>query len=290
MAMESVVYDWIGAVFLFAFGACIGSFLNVVAYRIPLGKSIISPASSCPHCGTFIRAHALIPIIGYFLTGRRCGTCKMPISFRYPVVELLTALLTVFLFFHHITPSEAMLRVFGIGDDVGAAIGPFRYDVWISVLTGLWILYTGIALTLIDLDHQILPDVITLPGTVVGFILGSLNRELEWTGSLAGILVGACSLLAIAKAYEWLRKREGMGLGDVKYLGFIGAVLGWQGVVWVVAIASMIGAVVGISLAIWRRKSLTLALPFGPFLAFGALVVFLWGLELREWFYPPMPM
>jgi prepilin signal peptidase PulO-like enzyme (type II secretory pathway) len=197
-------------------------------------------------------------------------------------------LLSVVVVYRYGAPVDLWMALTGNTYSSTLSFDGMRYQVIGQVITGLWILYTGMVLTLIDIDHQILPDVITLPGTLVGICLGSLNPAVGFFGSLIGITVGAGGIYLIAKAYELIRHREGMGFGDVKYLGFIGAVVGWQGVVWVIAIASLVGAVLGIGVIFFRKKSLTFALPFGPFLAFAALLMTLWGEEIRLFVYPPM--
>jgi leader peptidase (prepilin peptidase)/N-methyltransferase len=203
-------------------------------------------------------------------------------------VEFLTGALTVGVILRYGTPLDLWLTLFGNDYTSYITLDSMRYQVFGSVITALWVLYTGMVLTLIDIDHRILPDVITLPGTLVGLALGSVNPQVGFVGSLLGVVVGAGGIYLIAKAYELVRHREGMGFGDVKYLGFIGAVVGWQGVIWVVAIASVVGAVVGMSVILVRKKSMTYALPFGPFLALAAILIALWGEEIRLFVYPPM--
>ncbi len=277
----------VGAIMIFMFGASIGSFLNVVAYRLPLGRSLLRPGSACPRCGTPIPWYALLPVVGYFIVLGTCAKCKSRISPRYPVVEALTGLLTLVVVFRYATPLEIAANLGGNTYSISESMEPLRFQIYGDIITGLWILYTGIALSLIDLDHQILPDVITLPGTLVGILLGSFNPVLGFWQSCLGAVVGAGGIFLIAKSYELIRNREGLGFGDVKYLGFIGAIVGWQGVVWVIAIASMVGAVVGISIILIRKKTLTLAIPFGPFLALAAFIITLWGESVRLFVYPP---
>ncbi len=277
----------VGALIVFVFGASIGSFLNVVAYRLPLGRSLIRPGSACPHCGTPIPWYALLPVLGYFLLLGACVKCKSRISPRYPIVEALTGFLTLIVVFRYATPLEIAANLGGNSYSISPSMENLRFQIYGDIMTGLWILYTGMALSLIDLDHQILPDVITLPGTIVGILLGSLNPALGFWQSCLGAAVGAGGIFIVAKSYELIRNREGLGFGDVKYLGFIGAVVGWQGVVWVIAIASVVGALVGIAIIFLRKKTLTLAIPFGPFLALAAFVITLWGESIRLFVYPP---
>ncbi len=287
MSTDSI-FNLVGALFIFAFGASIGSFLNVVAYRLPLGRSLIRPGSTCPRCGKPIPWYALLPVLGYLILRGACAHCKKRVSPRYPIVEALTGFLTVLVVFRYATPLEILSQITGNSYSATPYFTNLRFQVYGEIVTALWILYTGIALSLIDLDHRILPDVITLPGTAVGIILGSLSPTLGLIGSLLGVVVGAGGIFLIAKTYEIVRNREGLGFGDVKYLGFIGAVVGWQGVIWVIAIASIVGAVVGLAVITVKKKSLTFALPFGPFLALGAFLIALWGNEIRAFLYPPL--
>jgi leader peptidase (prepilin peptidase)/N-methyltransferase len=190
----------------------------------------------------------------------------------------------VFLFFHH-TDSATALHLLTGGTVGEAPLGALRKAEMVPLFTSLWLFFTAIPLVVIDLRHRLLPDVITLPGTAVALALGAVNPDLGLKASLLGAGVGAGGLLLVAKGYELLRRREGMGLGDVKYLGLIGAVVGWQGVFITLGIASFLGALVGVSLGLIRREGLQAAIPFGPFLAIAALVVNLWGDQLQVLFY-----
>lgn len=212
--------------------------------------------------------------------------CREPVSPLYPVVETVAGLGTVFLFFHHTDAASVLALVAGgDADGSGVPLGRFRYGFAVPLATSLWLFYTAIPLVIIDLRFRLLPDVITLPGTAVAIALGTLNPALGWQATLLGAAVGAGGLLAVAKGYEWIRGREGMGLGDVKYLALIGAVVGWQGVVLTVALASFAGALVGIAVGFVKREGLQAAIPFGPFLALGALVVNIWGESLQMLLY-----
>lgn len=244
--------------FVFVIGACIGSFLNVVVYRLPQHMSVVLPRSHCPCCQRTIPAASLVPILGFFFTLGKCKYCGNKISFQYPLVELATAIGTLWLFQHsHFIP---------------------------DFIASLWLFYTGIVLSLIDLKHRILPDKITLPGIFVGFLISSFHPQMGWAKSLIGIFFALACLLLISKIYEFFRKREGMGMGDVKYLAFIGAVVGWDGALFTLFLASILGSLIGIALAIFSRKSLSLAIPFGPFLAAAALIVSIWKQEFLRFF------
>ena len=238
-------------------GACIGSFLNVVIYRLPLGQSIVSPPSRCPKCGYRLHWYDNLPIIGWVLLGGRCRQCKNPISIQYPIVELTTALLFVIVVW--LTPPGPLL---------------------VSRLLLVCIL---IALFGIDLEHQILPNSITLPGIVAGVLL-SLIAPPGWRDALLGVVLGAGVLYAIAGAYYLWRREEGLGMGDVKMLAMIGAFLGWKAVLVTMVLSSFSGAAIGLALIAAQRGGMKLALPFGTFLAIGALVAMFVGQPLIDWY------
>jgi leader peptidase (prepilin peptidase)/N-methyltransferase len=239
------------------FGACIGSFLNVVIYRLPLGQSIVSPPSRCPQCGYRLKWYDNLPIFGWLLLGGRCRNCKNPISIQYPLVELITALLFVLVVWA--TPP-----------------GPLM----VSRLLFVCIL---IALFGIDLEHQILPNSITLPGIVAGVLLSFIAPP-GWRDALLGVVLGAGILYAIAGAYYLWRREEGLGMGDVKMLAMIGAFLGWKAVLVTMVLSSFSGAVIGLALIAAERGGMKLALPFGTFLALGALVAMFAGAPLINWY------
>ena len=238
----------------FVLGAVVGSFLNVCIYRIPAGKSIVSPPSSCPHCGHFIRWYQNIPIISYLILGGKCSSCRVGISLRYPLIEALTGLLFILVLYYFKFTTAALV-----------------YWLFVSSL---------IVITFIDLDHQIIPDVISLPGIVIGFICSFFISWISWLDSLLGILIGGGLLLAIAWTYEKLAKREGMGGGDIKFLGMLGAFLGWKAIFPVIFVASLAGTLVGVPLMLLQRGDSKLAIPFGPFLALASIVYLFWGNEL----------
>ncbi|WP_429884410.1 prepilin peptidase [Geoalkalibacter halelectricus] len=244
--------------FSFILGAVVGSFLNVCIYRIPAGLSIVSPRSRCPQCEAPIRWYQNIPILSWLVLRGRCGQCRAPISVRYPLVEFLTAVLFAF-----------VLWMFGLQ--------------WATLV--YWLMAAAlIVITFIDLDHQIIPDVISLPGILVGFACSFAVPWVSWLDSLLGIVVGGGSLLLVAMGYEFLTKKEGMGGGDIKLLAMIGAFLGWQAVLPVIFVSSLAGTLVGIPLMIRQKADTRLALPFGPFLAFGALFYLFWGPEIIHWY------
>ncbi len=244
--------------FVFFFGLCIGSFLNVCIYRLPIGKSIVNPPSSCPECGYLIRFYDNIPVISYLLLGGKCRQCKTPISMRYPMVELLTGLMSV-------------ASLFKFGFTLTALI----HFIFIAAL---------MVITFIDIDHQIIPDVISLPGIIIFFLCTFAIPQVTMKDSLMGILIGGGILYAIAVGYALLKKTEGMGGGDIKLLAMIGALLGWQGVLFTVFVSSAFGTLVGLIVMIKSKKGMKLAIPFGPFLSIGAILYVFFGNKIILWY------
>ncbi|MBN1614976.1 MAG: prepilin peptidase [Deltaproteobacteria bacterium] len=233
------------------FGAAIGSFLNVCIWRIPEGFSIVSPPSHCPACGHEIRFYDNIPVFSFLLLGGRCRDCRGKISVRYPLVELLTAAMAALLFWKF-GPSLKFLASF----------------VFLAAL---------IVITFIDLDHQIIPDVISLPGIPIFFLLALFVMEIPFIEALLGLLIGGGSLYLVASSYELITKREGMGGGDIKLLAMIGAFLGWKSLLFIVLVSSFLGALVGITLMIWKGRDMKYAVPFGPFLSIAAVAYIFFG-------------
>jgi leader peptidase (prepilin peptidase)/N-methyltransferase len=240
-------------------GLVVGSFANVCIHRLPLGQSVVRPPSRCPSCGTLIKAYDNLPVLGFLLLRARCRACRAPISWRYPAVEAANGLLWLALAHWH-----------------GPAPGTFVQMALVSAL---------LVLSLIDLDHQILPDVITLPGIAVGllasFLPGSPATPLQALLAAAG---GWLAFALVAKAYEKTRGVEGLGQGDWKLAALLGAFLGWQKMLLTVLIASVAGTVVGLLAIALRGRDMRYALPLGTFLgASGVLAVFL-GDILLGWY------
>jgi leader peptidase (prepilin peptidase)/N-methyltransferase len=227
-------------------GAMVGSFLNVCIYRLPKEESIVWPRSHCPTCKKMIRFYDNIPLISYLLLNGKCRYCKGSISLQYPLVEGITAL-SSFLLFLKFGPSLSYLF----------------YFVFVAAL---------IVITVIDLYHQIIPDVISLPGVGVGLLTSLIIPQITFFNSLMGILLGGGSLFLVATLYEWIFKREGMGGGDVKLLAMIGAFLGWKAVIVTILLSSLIGSITGILIMILKGKDFKYAIPFGPFLSLGAVI------------------
>jgi len=245
---------------LFAFiaGAAIGSFLNVCIWRLPRGESIIRPASHCAVCNSPIRIGDNIPLLSYAVLRGRCRSCGAHVSLRYPTVELLAGALFVLLVHHcGLTPTFV------------------AYAVFASAL---------VVIVFIDIDYQIIPDVISLPGIPIGVAASALGATVPVLDSLAGIALGGGLLYLIAWGYYALTKREGMGGGDIKLLAMIGAFIGWRGVLVTLVLGSFSGAIVGMSMILVRGADSKLPIPFGPFLALGALSALFFGEELTQWY------
>jgi leader peptidase (prepilin peptidase)/N-methyltransferase len=244
--------------YVFLIGLCVGSFLNVCIYRLPAGLSIAHPPSACPKCGKGIRWYDNIPVVSYLVLRGRCRNCGTPIASRYPIVELMTGLFAL----------AAWTR---FGPHWSAAL----YFLFICAL---------LVITFIDIDHRIIPDSISLPGIPIGFAASFVLPQLRWTESLIGILAGGGILLAIAWGYRLLTGKEGMGGGDIKLLAMIGAFLGWAGVIFTIMTASFTGTIVGIMVMCKTRGGMKLAVPFGPFLAIGAICYLFFGPEAIDWY------
>ena len=240
------------------FGALIGSFLNVCIFRLPKEESIVTPGSHCPHCQKPVKFYDNVPLVSYILLNGRCRYCKESISIQYPLIEGITALSSLILFMKF-----------------GPSLSYLIYFAFVAAL---------IVITVIDLYHQIIPDVISLPGIGVGLLASLIIPQITFLNSLIGILLGGGSLFLVATIYQWFFKREGMGGGDVKLLAMIGAFLGWKGAILTIFLGSLIGSITGIIVMILKRKDFKYAIPFGPFLALGAVIALFYGQDLIRWY------
>jgi leader peptidase (prepilin peptidase)/N-methyltransferase len=245
-------YDSLILAFALIFGAAVGSFLNVVILRLPQEDgSIVFPASHCPVCKAPLTWMENIPLVSYLFLRGRCGHCHAPISFQYPLVEAITAVLTA-----------ALVYRFGL---TVTAAGYFLFAT--SLIVVIWI----------DIHHQIIPDSISLPGIGIGFAFACINSFISsdpfvtWKDSLIGLLAGGVILYAVAVLYLLLRKQEGMGGGDIKLLAMIGAFLGWQSLPFVLLMSSITGSCIGLLVLAIKKKGADARIPFGPFLACSAL-------------------
>ena len=234
---------------VFVFGLVIGSFLNVCIYRLPLGQSVAWPGSRCTSCSRALAWFENIPVLSWTVLRGRCRTCQTSISWMYPAVELLTGVLFV-----------ATVAVYGL-----------------TPLAAVRVIFACalVVLFFIDYEHQILPNVITLPGIVVGVIC-SVFLAPGWTSSLLGVVIGGLFPWAVAEGYARIRGREGMGMGDLKMFAMVGAFLGWP-LVWVTLIvSSVLGIVIGGTALVVSRRGMETRIPFGTFIAVAALVCALW--------------
>jgi len=261
-SMDRVSPEFLTLLLIALIGAMVGSFLNVVIHRLPLGESVIAPRSRCPHCRHLIHWWENFPIFSWLFLWGRCRNCAMAISPRYVVVELLSAILATLLF--------------------------VRLGATFAFLFYVYFAYSLLVLTYIDLDHQLLPDRLTLSGLLVGLAGSPLalpaDPILSFLFALQGVLVGGTLLYTVAWGYEKCTGRQGMGGGDIKFLAMIGAFVGWQGVLLTLFIGSMAGSIIGLFLMVFRRADARLALPFGPFLSIGALVTLFWGPQILAWY------
>ncbi len=269
----TVINPFLFYTFVFIFGLLFGSFLNVCIYRLPRDESIAFPPSHCTNCSTPIKYYQNIPVISYLLLGGKCSSCKEPISVIYPVVELFTAVLITLLF--------------------------YKYGVTIETFVYVILALSLIVISFIDLEHFIIPNVITLPGIIIGLAYNLLITDwglllkiipgldfgnifyiaprIPALNSVLGIIIGGGTLLLIAYLYKIIRKREGMGMGDVKLLAMLGAFLGINGVFFIILVSSLVGSVIGITLILIQRGNMKLALPYGPFISFAAVLFLFTG-------------
>ncbi len=248
------------------FGLIVGSFLNVCIYRIPRGLSIIIPSSRCPSCNTPIKPWDNIPIVSYIFLGGKCRFCKARISLRYPLVELLNAIMYALIL--------------------------WRFDFgWHTVI---YFVFSSslIVITFIDLDFQIIPDKITLSGIPIGFLVGSFllpdpfarSSLLGMKESLIGMITGFGLFYLIALIGSAIFKKEALGGGDVKMMAMVGALMGWKTVLLTTFLGSLTGSIVGVLLMVLKGKDRKAQLPFGPFLALGTIITLFYGQEILSWY------
>lgn len=243
------------SIVLFIFGLIIGSFINVVVYRLPRRESIISPGSHCPHCLHPIAFYDNLPLVSYIMLRGRCRYCKKRISVQYPIVEFIAGA---------ILPLSFVLYGFGV-----------------RFLALSLFLYLLLPLFIIDLKHRVVPDKITIPGIVAGFAFSFFLEEITWYDSLIGITVGGMVILIISVMGRFIFKREAMGTGDVMLFMLVGAFLGWQKVLLTLILASILGSIIGLAIVAKKRKKF-IVVPFGPFIAAGAVISCFWGTFLIE--------
>jgi leader peptidase (prepilin peptidase)/N-methyltransferase len=263
-------------------GLLVGSFLNVVIYRLPIMMqrqwrrdcldylqlenteavetfNLALPKSTCPHCKTQILAQHNIPILSYLWLRGKCAACKAAISARYPLVELLTALASMVVAWH-----------FGYGEQAAA---------------GLVLTWTLIVLSGIDLDHQLLPDVIIFPMLWLGLILSLFNIFTDSATSIIGAVAGYLMLWSVYHGFKLFTGKEGMGQGDFKLLAMLGAWFGWQYLGLIILLSSLVGATLGLTLISLNKQQRETPIPFGPYLAVAGWIALLWGNGLNAWYF-----
>ncbi|MFV8256161.1 prepilin peptidase [Bdellovibrio bacteriovorus] len=245
-------------VLFFVLGAIFGSFGNVVIYRLPREESVVKPRSYCYSCKTQIKWYDNIPILSWFILRGKCRKCQAKFSFRYPLVEIIMAVLFA-LSYHYAgltwTLLEYLIFIFGL-----------------------------VVCTFIDLDHMILPDEFTLSGIVIGLIGAALNPQREFLDALFGVLMGGGFLWGMAYVYYMFTKNEGMGGGDIKLLAWIGAIVGWKAIPFVIMTSAIVGSVIGLIAARKQKAGLKTVIPFGPYLALGAVIYLFGGEAIALWY------
>jgi len=252
------MYYEIEIILIFVLGLIVGSFCNVCIYRIPRNESVIYPASHCPKCRTKIKPIDNIPLLSYILLKGRCHNCGSKISIQYPVVEFLTGLIYLIIYLIY-----------------GLSIQSLVYIVLSSAL---------IIIAFIDLQEQMIPDIISLPGIVVGLILSFIVPYMSFINSVLGALVGGGIILIIAWVGSIAFKKEALGGGDVKLAAMIGAFLGWRYTIISLFWGFFIGALVGIILILSKIKSKEDMVPFGPFIVLGSIITLFWGEKILSWY------
>jgi leader peptidase (prepilin peptidase) / N-methyltransferase len=263
------------------FGLIIGSFLNVCIHRVPRGESIVSPGSHCPRCGKAVRPYDNVPVLAYLWLRGRCRDCEERISPQYPAVELLTGMV-----------------FFGCVSKWGLTPPTFVNTLFLSMV---------IVLGIIDYHHRLLPNMITLPGWIIGLALapfqnlefydepltrllasmllpGRAGTALPWVAAAVGSVLGGGLLLAVALAYEKIRHKQGLGMGDVKMMAMVGAFLGWRLVLLTIFAGSVLGSAIGLFIVLFRGGNLQTKLSFGTFLALGAIISVFFGIRILAWY------
>ncbi|MBU4484199.1 prepilin peptidase [bacterium] len=255
--------SWFYYVFSFIFGASIGSFLNVCILRIPKKMSIVAPRSFCFSCKKQLPWYCNIPLLSFIFLRGKCKFCGEPFSIQYFIVELLTALLSLgtWCYFKE----------------------PIPYFLYFCLLIA-----PLVVVSFIDLAHKIIPDIISLPGILVGaivhLVLSEESLKMSAITVILGILVGGGTLYLVAMAYELLRKQEGLGGGDVKLAAMFGAFFGWKGVMLILLMSSMLGSIIGLIVILFSKRDFRFAIPYGPFLAAAAIIYLFFGENIIRWY------
>ena len=245
-------------ILIFILGLIVGSFSNVCIYRIPKNESIIYPASHCPKCSSPIKPVDNVPILSYILLKGRCRNCKKKISIQYPSVELLTGLIYLIIYL-----------IYGLN------IQTLIYIILSSAL---------IIIAFIDLNEQVIPEVISLPGMAIGLILSVFVSYISFINSVLGIVIGGGIILVIRLVGSLIFKKESMGIGDIELAAMIGAFLGWRYIAISLFLGFFLGALIGIILILSKIKGREDVVPFGPFIVLGSLITLLWGEKIITWY------
>jgi leader peptidase (prepilin peptidase)/N-methyltransferase len=273
--------QWLFYTAIALFSLCVGSFLNVVIYRLPLMLerewrqqchefldieaphederpkiSLATPASSCPHCGHSIRAWENIPLISYLILGGKCASCKAPISMQYPAIEAVTAILSL--------------------------IVAWQFGVSMQTAGGLLFTWMLIALTMIDVHKQLLPDTITLPLLWLGLILALFDTYTSLQASVIGAIAGYLVLWTVFQTFKLVTGKEGMGFGDFKLLAAMGAWIGWEMLPQIILVSSVVGAITGSIMLVTGKTRTHQPIPFGPYLAIAGWIALLWGNDINQ--------
>jgi leader peptidase (prepilin peptidase)/N-methyltransferase len=280
-------HPWLLDTSLLTLGLLVGSFLNVVIYRLPVmierdersycgelleveptaGEEprldLIQPNSHCPACDHAIKPWENIPVISYLFLRGRCSNCDQPISLRYPIIELVCGLLSLLLGFH-------------FGEANAALLGALIFT---------WAL---IALTMIDVDHMLLPDSITLPLLWLGLLFNLNGTFVPLADAVIGAMAGYLALWSVFWAFKLATGKDGMGYGDFKLLAALGAWLGWQALPMVILLSSLVGAVLGMIMMMLQRRGKDIPIPFGPYLAIAGWIALMWGSQLLDWYWNQM--
>lgn len=255
--------SWFFYVASLFFGLILGSFANVCIVRMPKGQSVVWPRSNCPECGYKLKAYENIPVLSFLFLRGMCSHCKRPISFLYPVVELLCAALSVYTWWY-----------FG------------NFTQYLAYY--LFLVLPLVIVSFIDLKHLIIPDSISVTGIFVGCIvhvlLGDKGYLANFLDSVFGIVAGGVTLFAVAYIYEKIKKQEGLGGGDVKLAAMLGAFFGWKASFFILFLSSITGTVVGLAVILLFKKDMKYAIPYGPFIAFAGLCYLFFGDAILAWY------
>jgi leader peptidase (prepilin peptidase)/N-methyltransferase len=254
--------------YIFLMGLAIGSFLNVVIHRVPKKESLIKSGSKCPGCGARIKWYDNIPVLSYVVLLGKCRSCRMPISFRYPTVEILTALLWFAVFTKEALESPEILSAAGI----------------LRLAAFLWFASAMVAIAYIDAETMLIPNMITYPSFVVGLVLLLAADYTTWPDMALGVLAGAGILLMLNIISPIVFKKQGMGMGDVKLGAVIGLFLGWKLALFTLLIASVLGTVYGLPKMLGNKEKRSEPFGFGPFLALGSLAAYFFGSPVILWY------